>query len=1187
MLKLRRIEIAGFKSFHDRSEISVSDRGVTAVVGPNGCGKSNISDAVAWVLGEQRARSLRGDKMEDVIFNGTGKRAPLGMAEVSMSLVDDAPAHANGNGNGNGGAPPGPVELTVQRRLFRSGESQYLLNGRPCRLRDIQDIFLGTGLGPNSYAIIEQGRIGQILSARPTDRRAIVEEAAGITRFKAKRKLAESRLQAAEKNLARVNDILSEVDRQRNSLKRQAAKARRYREVRQRLREVLARVFSTRAESLIAGQESVVGELEAMAGEGQGLEARIATLDARVHDVRAGLEAQEKRLDEARERRVTAQVDLEKAQQRIERHQDRVEALEARTAELAADLGRIVSDLTSREEAIESATSRLTELDAGAVSLSGQIDAGEAGLADLARRRREEEDALEAARFRRFGVVGREAELGNEISGKQELLERVRNQSARVRTERDEALGARDRAGEKLASVGAERVGVEARIERLRQEISEAEAAIAAARTENERSGEEFSLARSQEDAIRHRLATIRELSMERAYGTESLQDFFNSVRDEAWAPLGIVADFIEVEPEYESVVEDLLHIELQYIVVEDLAQAAEALRRARETNRGRLDFFVLAGNGPAPFAPTPIEGARAVAGLVRLDPRLNAFGAVTSGAYVVDEFRRAWDLSERHAGKTFVARSGEVVRDRVVSWGERSGHGPLSLKREMRDLDRRVEDARRRVLEAGEKQRTTQSRFDQLVQSRERSAESLRDAETEVLGLDHRLATVRSELEHAEQRLRVSGGELTRLEEEIDGLEAGIARARTEVGEIRQEREAIDAELRTRTEASARLGEAAESDSGRVAGLRARLAVLGERRDAAGREIATLRSQAAALGERRAWTGAQIESAAAERTEAIRAIAEDQTRRDALAVESFTLQKQIGTDVETLDAVRAELRAAEAGWDEARSLLDGWKDRRNTGEIERSRIESDLRHLVSMCQSELGDSIESVCLDTFETLEPDELQVHEEEHQELRQRLDAMGSVNMMAVEEYEEAEQRFSFLSTQRQDLLDSIRDTNQAIHEIDSVCGRQFNEAFREINARFRESFLDLFGGGHGELRLIEEADSSDAGIEIVAQPPGKKLQNVLLLSGGEKALTALALVLALFRFRPSPFCVLDEVDAPLDDANVDRFANMIRLMSEETQFIVITHSKRTMETAGQLYGVTMEEPGVSKVVSVRLN
>jgi chromosome segregation protein len=371
------------------------------------------------------------------------------------------------------------------------------------------------------------------------------------------------------------------------------------------------------------------------------------------------------------------------------------------------------------------------------------------------------------------------------------------------------------------------------------------------------------------------------------------------------------------------------------------------------------------------------------------------------------------------------------------------------------------------------------------------------------------------------------------------------------------------------------------------LAGLQSRLAVLQERRSAVARELSALGTQAADLQRRASQAEMQIRQAGEQQAETRAAIGSlDQARR-VLAQEREVLELAIAEATTALEEVRRQLQDGEAKWDDTRALLDSWKDRHNGLEIEKTQIESDLRHLAESCIHELNETIEAVCLKCFETLPPTELESNERESRELRERIEAMGAVNMMAVEEYQEAEERFAFLSTQRQDLLDSIRDTTQAIQEIDSVCRRQFKEAFEAINAGFKQAFVHLFGGGHGELRLLEGAEETEAGVEIVAQPPGKKLQNVLLLSGGEKALTALALLIALFRYKPSPFCVLDEVDAPLDDANVDRFAHMVREMSLTTQFIVITHSKRTMETASQLYGVTMEEPGISKIVSVRLN
>jgi chromosome segregation protein len=435
-----------------------------------------------------------------------------------------------------------------------------------------------------------------------------------------------------------------------------------------------------------------------------------------------------------------------------------------------------------------------------------------------------------------------------------------------------------------------------------------------------------------------------------------------------------------------------------------------------------------------------------------------------------------------------------------------------------------------------------------------------------------------------------VAEAESLRLLDEQRELHETVERSREELDEVRREKSAIDSELETRTSSSAALARAIDEESRRVAETRSELAVTAERKENVRRDAVGLRGQIEALESECRRLGDEGAAAAADKSRASRTIDEETRRREAVTVEAGRIREAIDQTLAELESLRSALREAESEWDRTRTRHDEWKDRYGRLQIERTGIESDLKYLVSSCRTELGESIESVCLDHFQTLSPEDLESSDVEYQDLRQKLDAMGNVNMMAVEEYEEAEQRFNFLSAERQDLLDSIRDTTAAIREIEAVSRKQFAEAYTEINARFTEAFTELFGGGHGELRLIEDGESSDdseAGIEIVAQPPGKKLQNVLLLSGGEKALTALALLIALFRFKPSPFCVLDEVDAPLDEANVERFASMVRSMSQETQFIVITHSRRTMETASQLYGVTMEEAGVSKVVSVRLS
>jgi len=1187
VLKLRRIELIGFKSFSDRGEIVVNDSGVTAIVGPNGCGKSNVSDAIAWVLGEQSAKSLRGEKMEDVIFNGTRNRAPMGMAEVTITLTEHANGNGNGNGSGNGAhAPAGPRDVIIQRRLYRSGESLYLIDGRPCRLRDIQDIFLGTGLGPNSYAIIEQGRVGQMLSSKPSDRRGLIEEAAGVTKFKAKRKLAESRLEAARQNLSRVNDILAEVDRQRNSLKRQAAKARRFIELRNRMRQILSAVFSTRAEMLVDQQDKVEISLALMGGEGKRLEQDIERLNGLVHKRRTDVAEQERKLEETRERRSEVELEHEKSVQRSERLQDQVVTLEERKTVLAGEKSRSLEDLERNRKDSSAKSGQLAGIDLDRQSVERDIGQVTASLSDLAERRNSEEQMIQRLRQQQFEAVGREARIKNEISSRRETIGRIAAQAERLGREETEARAQTAELSAQLGAAREEHSGRQVGFGQLKNRLHEAEETHSGYKREHSDAVKAAAEAKAQEESIRHRLQTIGELAVQRAYSTESVQQFFNHVRGLEWAPLGILADFVEVEHQYESLVEDFLRWELQYVVVENRAQAERALTVVKSVSKGRLDCLVRNGSTSAP-PPAAIENAMPLGNVIRFDDRVRHFAEYIRDAYIVDSVDSAWELSERYPGMSFVALTGEVVRGHVVSWGEHEGHGPLSLKREIRELDRKMDQASRHSAHLHE----DMARLELLVQESETLKASLsldlQEAEKAILSMDHRVQSLTADFERAGQRLTLATTEIGRLAEERSEVEKSLVEAESELVEIAGRKAAIEEDVQSRSRSSEELGLQTDSLRRNLSGLQSQLAVLEERRSTVTRELAALRVQAAELEERSANAETQIRQASEQQEQtraSIRSL--DETRRGLLA-EREQLDQATAELTAALENLRNELREAEARWDENRGLLDTWKDRHNALEIEKAQVDSELKHLAETCFNELNETIEAVCVKSFDTLPPGELEIREKEYRDLREKIDLMGAVNMMAVEEHQEAEERFLFLTTQRQDLLDSIRDTTQAIEEIDVVCRRQFKEAFEAINAGFTQAFVHLFGGGHGELRLLEGAEQTDAGVEIVAQPPGKKLQNVLLLSGGEKALAALALLIALFRYKPSPFCVLDEVDAPLDDANVDRFANMVRDMSSTTQFIVITHSKRTMETAGTLYGVTMEEPGISKIVSVRLN
>ncbi len=700
--------MVGFKSFSEKGLIAINDTGVTAIVGPNGCGKSNVSDAIAWVLGEQSAKSLRGEKMEDVIFNGSRNRAPMGMAEVTITLTDTNPVYvaANGNGNGNGangngtngnGANgngsaahgiaehgpvpvPGPRDIVVQRRLYRNGESLYLIDGKPCRLRDVHDMFLGTGLGPNSYAIIEQGRVGQLLSSKPMDRRALIEEAAGVTKFKAKRKLAESRLEAARLNLSRVNDILAEVDRQRNSLKRQAGKARRYIELRDRMREILSAVFSTRADMLIHQQETCEASLASIGDEGRRLEADIERLNALVRQHRADVETHENLLTARRTRHAEAELEYGKAVGRIERLEDQIRLLEERKTALAGEGTRISEELTRNLADQNVRVENLAELDQTRIGIVESLEQVKGEISRRTAERHAEEQAIEQLRRQQFEMVANEARFRNEIASRGELIQRLVMQIERLEREASEVHELIERIGQQLTAARDEHLEHQSGMSQLRSRLTETDQECVRLKNLHVESVLTTAAAKSNQDAIRNRLQTIGDLAVSRAYSTESVQQFFNHVRGSNWQPLGMLADFMEVETNYESVVEAFLRYELQYVVVENRSDAERVLGIVRNITKGRLECLVLNGanSSDSSEAAETIPGATPMASVIRFNDRVRHFARRLRDAYIVESLADAWELSGRYPHCRFVAKSGEVVQGYVVGWGQQDELGPF-----------------------------------------------------------------------------------------------------------------------------------------------------------------------------------------------------------------------------------------------------------------------------------------------------------------------------------------------------------------------------------------------------------------------------------------------------------------------------------------------------------------------------
>ncbi len=1258
MLKLRKVELVGFKSFCEKTHITFSGSGLTCIIGPNGCGKSNIVDAISWVLGEQSHKSLRAERMADCIFNGTAKRPPLGLAEVTLTLVDPelaeaakfvleggdpasaigpvpVPESAHGGkftaedtekaGNSAGEDVPvdegttdeerfpkkkralekppihlKPGEVVVGRRLYRSGQSEYLINGRPARLRDVQELFMGIGLGPDSYAIIEQGRIGQILSSKPTDRRAIIEEAAGITKFKTKRRLAEAKLESSKINLSRVNDIFVEVEKQLGSLKRQASKARRYAEIREQMRGLLRQVLASKAKELDLEAERLAGVLGEISREESQQSHSLAQMESEQERVGARTYELEAELRQHQNLLGQTALELDRSENRILFNRQRAEELANRRQQLHLEIEQASAQVAQVE-------ARATTHGESFAALRGELARIEAILAALAASSAEFSEAQASSEARIGQLRGSAAELGDELArlhGEQAQAEQTlaHHVEAVARFEWQEhqlledSLHHRERA--EAADLYCESASQRSR--KLEDIVKNAQERIAGLRRQQQETTARAESARDALAGARARHGSLEQILNDRSYTADAVQKLFASSQNgsagSGFRAVGVLADYAEVEPQYESAIEQFLRDELEYVVVEtfDVARAGIALLRAEVG--GRAAFFVdsLRALNP-PASETHVPSALDEQTVSRLDrlvefrdplgPAAKQFLPRLQSAFLVEEAPVAERLARANPAYSFVTPDGTTYQGRVVSGGRPAEAGPLVMKRELRKLDAEVVQLETAAAESQEGLGRIQEELRTCETSLEQATAQHVKAEKGVVAATLQRDQARGDMIRLSLELSTCQKELARLRDEVKSAQSRAASAQQRRTDVLSSRTSAETEIEQAAAQQAMLRQKAQANQEELTVRRAGHAALAERLAGAESLAARLDQELQELLGRRGALLAQQDSLEHERESLAAQTAEHQWQVESLRAEKRRLEARGAELDREFDLTRVRTTQLDDALRMARQKLGDLRETRSQREIERARNDSEREHLRQSCLEELNAQPEDLIAEYPVLLSGEELRAANSQYHEMKARIESMGPVNMMALEEYNECEQRFSFLSRERDDLLQSIADTQQAITELDEVCRQKFEEAFAVINQNFAVAFHTLFGGGTGEMRLSEPDSSGEAGIDVVAQPPGKRLQNVLLLSGGEKALTALALLIAIFRYQPSPFCILDEVDAPLDEANVGRFTKLVSEMTAGTQFIVVTHNRKTMEMASVLYGVTMQEPGVSKLVSVR--
>jgi len=1168
---LSELEIVGFKSFAQRVKMRF-DSGITAVVGPNGCGKTNIVDSIRWVLGEQRYSTLRTDHMEDVIFNGTRSRKPLGMAEVSLTIE-----------NTNGILPIEYSEVTVSRRVFRSGESEYLLNGITCRLKDILDLFMDTGMGSDAYSVIELKMVETILSSQTEERRRLFEEAAGVTKYKHRRKAAYRKLESVRQDLLRVNDVIAEVKKTAASLERQAKRAEQYTEISQKLHLLELEVMAFEA-AVIAGEiVPLEGKRGLLIEQKRAMEESMRREEERLEELRA-------RLNEMEESRRLARADVEekrdavrKAEQSKALAEERLRALRERIDELVREQGRLseqrcasAEELVSLAAAAEELRVRYAEAEEAAARGRETLEAVESRLVELKQSlaaRQEERRTSEA----RCGALEREAIRAE--ADRSSLEDRIRSLEESIAQSEHAVADAEQRVRE-----------LSQRDKQIRLRFAEAELAVAQAEEHRRQLQQEVGALRSREQELVHslkaneeRIAFLRAL-MEKREGVPDAVKFLLEKRPGTMR--GTVGEILSAPEQYRTAAEAALSDSVHGLIVDESAQAEDLARLLQKEERGKASFFVL-NETPLFHSMRDIVPAHGAIGwltdVVNCSEEYRPLVNMLLDRYlIVRDFSAAAEVVHRYPDVRCVTLRGELVSSHgAVRAGGRSFDGGsfIGTKDQIRELEARESELSQQL----------ESRRLQL-RNAEHALEAidLKALTEQMKSIEHEMTAIETQIAQVEFEKRRIGETVTGFLAKLVPLRADAAAAAQVVlsqqAGLKGERALLGAAAEAERRAAAEL-EQTETETGRQAARtnEAGLLLVSLKGDERNLQIRREHAERSAADAERGIRQRSLDRAAGEeemeRTHLDLAAAEEaialRSRELETAVErERTVASEMKTVSESVRAIEPSLREARRGHD---AVVDELQD-------------------LGIRLSELkmrGESLRLRARDEFEVeLEPripeepfDAAAAHED-ILAMKSKIRALGGVNFEAFSEFQKEKERLEFLTAQREDLNEAEETLLQTIEEINTTAQRQFLETFEKIRENFILTFQSLFDeGDEADLRLEEGADPLEAKIFITAKPRGKRPTSIELLSQGEKTLTATALLFAIYLVKPSPFCVLDEVDAPLDDANVARFTRILQKFSNNTQFIVITHNKRTMEAANVLYGVTMEEEGVSKLVSVR--
>jgi chromosome segregation protein len=1168
-MKLKKLEIIGFKSFYDKANIQFP-QGISAVVGPNGCGKSNIIDALRWVMGEQSVKQLRGKSMEDVIFSGANSKAPLNMAEVSLTLAND-----------NGDSPEELREFTeinLTRRLYRSGESAYLLNKQPCRLKDIHNVFWGSGLGSKSYAIIQQGRIGAITDANPEELRFFVEEAAGVTRYKNRKYEALRKINTTQNNLLRVTDIITEIKRQMASLKRQARKAEIYNNYQKQIKALeiyLGLHYFEDYASRIQQTDSLLNELQDL---DLSQVTEIKKLDASVEEIK--LKRWQKNQEISEQKSNHAELKAARVQ------------LEEKNHQMLSEIDQVKNEASAVNEEITEVRTRIDEEKASSetiteklATLNNDLESNKAGLMDLIAREAQYKNIYQTTINNKESLQKRLIKIDENLDQAQKEINRTR--------------GLEGKAREQLETIKQEIADLTHQITTTGKQLEQKNSAL----------GQQVKLTQTTElerNTVKSNLNTLKKMEANFEWYRDGVKAIMkpqntdeSSISQEVSAKIiGLMADIIEAKPTFETAVEAVLGDALQYIIVKDQDAGLKAIDYLQSSSAGRSGFIPV----PAVKRVHNDHAGKPVSGQLLLDQITVKSGyepivdALLGHVVFTEDMAEAIEMYNRNGeSKTIVTKNGDLISPQGILIGGSKDklNGILAKKQEIKDLslcsvelDEKLEKARLDQSTLESEARQLESQLQQLTEKKNEAAKAEIEAEKEQVKATEELKNARRHLEIITLEKEQLQGEASDIDKEMSKYNEALAELSAEVTAAQDKVSNISATIGT-------VSQELEAYHQKVVDLQMQSTALNAKLENANSSLRRLTEFHNDSLNRLEQLAAEIHEKQHKKETAKQQVTEYDQRLSEMYQNMETLDQSLKTHEAHYQAIDQELKESDGKISDIKSQREKTLEKVRLLELEQSerkikkenianRLEEKYRKSFSVLKTELNHDSESIELTSEKTIEQMEAEL-----ETIKAKIVKIVDVNLGAIREYEQLKDRFDFLEEQRDDLVRAIQDLHKVIRKINTITEKRFLETFDLINQKLNEVFPRLFGGGKAKLTLKDPNDPLETGVEFMIHPPGKKLTRLSLLSGGEKAMSAIAFIFSIFLIKPTAFCLLDEIDAPLDDANVYRFNDLLKIIGEKSQIIMITHNKNSMEFADTLFGITMEEKGISKVVSVNFD